>query len=122
MKALADKYSQAILLSTVEKAVSVVDLSREHDIPISTTYRRVHELEESGLIVVQRIVITDDGKKYDLYRASVKGVKVILGLGLVCVELEPNDDTVAKFMRVWCLKLDHSNSPSNKRAPVMPLT
>lgn len=101
LKALADEYSQAILLSTVEKAVSAVELSTKFNIPISTAYRRIHELEEVGLIAVERSVITDDGKRYDLYRSTVKGVKVIFGTGSVVVELEPNEDMVRKFMRIW---------------------
>ena len=101
LQALADEYSQTILISTIEKPMSAVELSIKHDIPISTAYRRVHELQEVGLIVVERCVITDDGKKYDVYRSTVKGVKVNLGLGSATVELEPNEDTVGKFMKLW---------------------
>ncbi len=42
-----------IILSTIPKEKSVEDLSKENDIPLSTCYRRVHEMLDGGLLLVQ---------------------------------------------------------------------
>ncbi len=101
LQALADEYSRSILLSTIQKAKSAVELSTEKNIPISTAYRRLHELQEAGLVAVERSVITDDGKKFDLYRSTVKSVAISFDLGATEVELIPNEDMVTKFVRLW---------------------
>ncbi|MGI0061653.1 MAG: ArsR family transcriptional regulator, partial [Nitrosotalea sp.] len=41
LEVMADKYSRAILESTIEMPKSVIDLSKECGVPISTAYRRV---------------------------------------------------------------------------------
>lgn len=101
LQALADDYSRKILASTIVVAKSVIDISREHNIPISTAYRRVHELLESGLLTIQRIIITDDGKKYEIYRSMVRNVTIQFERGAVQVFIEPNEDVVDKFTRLW---------------------
>jgi len=101
LQALSDQYSRAILLSIIEGSKSATELSSEGDIPISTTYRRVHELQEAGLVAVERTVVTEDGKKYELYRSTIRGIKIAFGPGTVEVELVPNEDIVGKFMRMW---------------------
>lgn len=101
LKALADEYSRSILLSTMQKAKSAVELSAEKNIPISTAYRRLHELQEAGLVAIERSTITEDGKKFDLYRSTVRSVSVSFNLGATEIELIPNEDMVAKFVRLW---------------------
>lgn len=101
LKALADEYSRSILLSTMQKAKSAVELSTEKNIPISTAYRRLHELQEAGLVAIERIIITEDGKKFDLYRSTVRSVSVSFNPGATEIELVPNEDMVAKFARLW---------------------
>ncbi len=101
LKALADEYSRIIILSTIQKAKSAIELSAEKNLPISTVYRRLHELQEARLVATERSVITEDGKKFDLYRSTVGGVSVSFALGATEVELVPNEDMVAKFVRLW---------------------
>ncbi len=101
LKALADEYSRKMLNASIQKARSVVELSREQNIPMSSAYRRVHEMIEAGLITVERSVVTDDGKRYDLYRSTVKDVSMRFGPGAVEIELTPNEDVISKFMRMW---------------------
>ena len=101
LQALADEYSRSILLSTIQKPKSAVELSTEKNIPISTAYRRLHELQEAGLVAVERIIITEDGKKFDLFRSTVKNVSISFNLGATEVELIPNEDMVTKFVRLW---------------------
>jgi len=92
MKALADEYSRAILASIMDKPKSVVEISMECNIPMSTAYRRVHELEEAGLVQVNGSIISSDGKRYYLYRSRIKAVRTIFGVDSLNVEIIPNEE------------------------------
>lgn len=92
LKALADEYSRQILASIMDRSKSVVDISTECKIPMSTAYRRIHDLEEVGLVQVNGSVISSDGKRYYLYRSKIKAVRAIFGLDSLNVEIIPNED------------------------------
>ncbi|MBI3859364.1 MAG: helix-turn-helix transcriptional regulator [Thaumarchaeota archaeon] len=101
MQGLADEYSRKILLSTIPTSKSVDDISRENDIPLSTCYRRVHELLDSQIIVVDKIIVTGDGKKYELLRAAYRSVTVSFEDGMMKVEAVINEDVAEKLRRLW---------------------
>ena len=101
VQSLADEYSRKILLSAIPSAKSVEDLSRENDIPLSTCYRRVHELLDAQIMVIERIVITPDGKKYELLRSAYRGVTVSFENGTMNVDAVINEDVAEKLRRLW---------------------
>ena len=92
LKALADEYSRTILTFVMDKPRSVIEISMECKIPMSTAYRRIHDLEESGLVQVMGSIISDDGKRYYLYRSKIKAVRTIFGVDSLEVEVIPNDE------------------------------
>ncbi|MFQ5970290.1 MAG: ArsR/SmtB family transcription factor [Nitrososphaerales archaeon] len=92
LKALADEYSRMILTFLMDKPRSVIEISTECKIPMSTAYRRIHELEESGLLQIMGSIISEDGKRYYLYRSKIKAVRTIFGVDSLEVEVIPNDD------------------------------
>ncbi|MFQ5838136.1 MAG: transcriptional regulator [Thermoplasmata archaeon] len=96
LKALADEYSSKILSSTAWKAVSVMDLVRDEGIPSTSAYRRIGELKDQGLLVVDRTIVTKDGKKYDLYKGTFREVTVTFRRGSVEVSAIPNRDVFEK--------------------------
>jgi DNA-binding Lrp family transcriptional regulator len=98
---LSDDYSTRILISAVLKGKSVEDLSRENDIPLSTCYRRVHELLEDGMLVVERIVVTPDGKKYELLRSAFKSMSLRLENGQIVVDAIENEEIADKLHEMW---------------------
>src|SRR3990172_837698 len=89
LRALADESSARILASTAFRSLSVMDLTREQSIPSSSAYRRVHELEAEGLLVVDRTVLTRDGKSYQMYKASFREVTVTFQAGRLVVQAAP---------------------------------
>jgi len=91
LKALSDDYSRTIMNATIEKPKSVVDLVKECDIPMTTAYRRIHELEENKILKVTGAIVTDDGKKYYLYQNRLKSVYVIFGLEELDVQIVENE-------------------------------
>ena len=101
VQGLADEYSRKIILSAIPKAKSVEDMSRENDIPLSTCYRRVHELLNSQILLVERIIVTPEGKKYELLRSSYRAVNVTFDGGVMKVEAVINEDVAEKLRRLW---------------------
>ena len=91
LKALSDEYSRTILNYTIEKPKSVVDIVKDCNIPMTTAYRRVHELEEGKILKVTGSIVTDDGKKYFLYQSRLKAIYVIFGLEHLDVQIVEND-------------------------------
>jgi len=89
LEILADKYSRAILEHTTEMPKSVIDLSNECSIPISTAYRRVQSLYQHKLLGISGS-INEDGKKYFLYKARIKSIVASFTNGLIEVEVVPN--------------------------------
>jgi len=91
LKALSDEYSRSIMNFTIEKPKSVVEIVKDCDIPMTTAYRRVNELEESKILKVTGSVVTDDGKKYFLYQNRLKSIYVIFGLEELDVQIVENE-------------------------------
>ncbi|MCA9813245.1 MAG: helix-turn-helix transcriptional regulator [Nitrosarchaeum sp.] len=91
LKALSDEYSRSIMNFTIEKPKSVVEIVKECDIPMTTAYRRVNELEENKILKVTGSVVTDDGKKYFLYQNRLKSIYVIFGLESLDVQIVENE-------------------------------
>jgi DNA-binding Lrp family transcriptional regulator len=101
VQSLADEYSRKILLSAIPAAKSVEDMSRENDIPLSTCYRRVHELLDAQILLVEKIIVTPDGKKYELLRSAYRAVNVTFDTGVMKVEAIVNEDVAEKLRRLW---------------------
>jgi len=101
IRALADDYSRKILLSTLDAAKSVEELSHTLEIPISTAYRRVNEMRQVGLLTVEKTILTDEGKKFELYRSSFRGINLRLEKGEIVVDVDLNEDVATRLSRLW---------------------
>lgn len=101
LQVLADEYSRKIFMSLIDRAESVNSISRVNNIPIATAYRRIAELEESGLLTIERGVLTEDGKRYDLYRSSFRQVNIFIENGRVEVDVIPIRDLISKLESMW---------------------
>lgn len=101
VQALSDEYSRKILLAAITSSKSVEDLSKENDIPLSTCYRRVHELLDSRILVVERIIVTPDGKRYEMLRSAYKTISVNFENGTMRIEVLVNEDVADKLRRLW---------------------
>jgi DNA-binding Lrp family transcriptional regulator len=91
LKALSDEYSRTIMNFTIAQPKSVVEIVKECDIPMTTAYRRVNELEENKILKITGSVVTDDGKKYFLYQNRLKSIYVVFGLEELDVQIVEND-------------------------------
>ena len=101
LEALADEQSAKILAATAFQPRSVMDLIRVEGIPSSSAYRRVHDLEANGLLVVARTVLMSDGKTYSVYKATFRELNVTFQAGALVVTATPNLDAVQKAFRLF---------------------
>jgi predicted ArsR family transcriptional regulator len=90
---LADDYSQKILVSTYAVPMSAQRLSKICQIPIAACYRRIHELEQAGLIAVDREKEVYKGRKVRLYRCRLRSatIKFLNGKFAVRYDCEPDN-------------------------------
>ncbi|MBX0297838.1 helix-turn-helix domain-containing protein [Halomicroarcula sp. F27] len=78
LDALDDADCRAILDATREQALTVKEVSEAHDLPLSTTYRKLDLLTEAGLLE-ERTRIRQSGKHANEYARLVDDVVISLG-------------------------------------------
>ncbi len=101
VQALADEYSRKILLKTIARAESISALSESQNIPLSTAYRRISEMREAGILIVEKTVLTGDGKKFELFRSAFRSVQIRLDQGELTIDAVLNEDVAARLSRLW---------------------
>jgi CTP-dependent riboflavin kinase len=97
LAALADEEIIKILDSAMYRSKSVNDVIKECDIPHTTAYRKIKWLLEEGLIVIDKVEITQDGKKLSLFRSVLKALNIKYEYNSVIIEAEQNLSIVEKI-------------------------
>ena len=87
-KIVTDEYSAKILVATYAQPMSAIGLSRKLDIPIAACYRRIHSLEEAGLLRMNERALTRQGKRISLYQSCLKNAYIFLENGKLRVRFE----------------------------------
>lgn len=101
LRALADEHGVQLLLALSGRPKSIPEVVKELGLPVTSTYRRVHALTASGLVLKVRGTLTEDGKWCDFYRSLVREVNMRFeGTGLV-LELVPNEGMADRLVRLW---------------------
>ena len=90
LRAMLDDQSRLILTSTMLVPKSVIEITRDQKIPVTSAYRKVKELKQYGLLKVERIVLTEDGKKYELLRSAIRAASVQFDRGSLGVDVTAN--------------------------------
>lgn len=101
LAAMGDDGALAILESTTNRACSAMQIIHECKLPPSSVYRRIGEFVNAGLLSVDRIVITKEGKKFSLYRSTVREIRAEYRDGKFELDITPNEDVVSKLTRLW---------------------
>ena len=73
LNCMSDLFLREILFSTVDEPMSVLQISKENNIPLRTTYRKVQYLLDSRLLKVSG-AISDSGKKFFLYKSRIRSI------------------------------------------------
>src|SRR5215813_12415663 len=93
---LADNEMMKILDSAMKQSKSVNEILKETHISHSTGWRKIKWLLNEGLVILDKIIITPDGKKFSLYHSTLKSISVKYEDTNVVVEAEPNSDITKK--------------------------
>ena len=96
LAALADIELQKILDAAMFNSKSVNQIIRDTGIPHTTAYRKIRWLLEEKLLVVDKIEITEEGKKSSLLRTVLKSFNVRYEYNNVVIEADQNFDTLKK--------------------------
>lgn len=75
--ALDDPDCRKLLEATTDEALTAQELVERCDVPRSTTYRKVEQLTEAGLLE-ERVRIRQDGKHASEYRRTFEDVTISL--------------------------------------------
>ena len=76
---------------------SVNQIIQESNLSHSTAYRKIRWRVEERLLIVDKIEITEDGKKSSLFRTILKSFIVKYEHNNVVIEAEQNFDTLRKI-------------------------
>jgi hypothetical protein len=85
---IADEYASRILRATYQHPMSVQQLSRKCNIPIAVAYRRIGDMESSGLVRCVRQEEVYRGKKVKFYSCAVRLVKYSFDEGDFSIEVD----------------------------------
>jgi hypothetical protein len=99
--AMGDDCALAILESTTNKACSAMEIIHERKLPPSSVYRRISEFVDAGLLTVDRMIVTKEGKKFSLYRSTIREMRAEYRSGNFELDVTPNEDVVSKLTRLW---------------------
>ncbi len=89
MEIISDKYCRLILKTTMHKPKSAMEIASESKIPISTVYRRLQTLYDNKLVKISGS-ISEDGKKYFLYKSKVKAISISCDCNNLEITIVPN--------------------------------
>ncbi len=91
IEALADAQSRSILFSIIKQGKTAMELSEEHRIPLSSVYKKISDLEEIALVKVDKWILSDNGKKFKLYKSRISKADVSIRKPEPVIILTPND-------------------------------
>lgn len=101
MKALSNPSLRKMLVLLSHEPKSVSSLAVAMSIPLSTAYNHLHELMDAGLVAVARVLITDEGKRTEVYKSVAKEVRTYVETENLVVEILPIEDEASRFYRLW---------------------
>src|SRR5207245_6868385 len=97
LAALADTELQKILDASMYQSKSINQIILETKVSHTTAYRKIKWLIEEKLLIVDKIEITEEGKKSSLFRTVLKSFNVKYEYNNVVIESEQNVDTLKKI-------------------------
>jgi len=90
---IPDKTGCKIITSVTNIPKTVSQISRENNIPQSSTYKKIKKLLNLGLVTIERVNIDEKGKRVIFYRSKIKSLEINLQAGDVFVKYNTEDVT-----------------------------
>jgi hypothetical protein len=91
LKELFNGFSYKILLSTIDEPKTVFQICNENDIAVSSTYKKIRRLKDSGILSIDKIVINEKGKKVVFYKSKIQSIELMLNNQGVIWQLKKNE-------------------------------
>jgi hypothetical protein len=76
---------------------SVYDIIMETKMPHTTAYRKIKWLVDNKLLVIDRISISEEGKRYSLFHSVFRSINVKYENNKIVIEAEQNIDPVDRL-------------------------
>jgi predicted transcriptional regulator len=90
LEALADLQSRSILFSIIKEGKTALELSEKYRIPLSSVYKKISDLEQLALIRVDKWVLSDNGKKFKVYKSRISRAEISIKKPEPIIILSPN--------------------------------
>jgi predicted transcriptional regulator len=90
LEALADLQSRSILFSIIKEGKTALELSEKYRIPLSSVYKKISDLEELALVRVDKWVLSDNGKKFKVYKSRISRAEISIKKPEPSIILSPN--------------------------------
>jgi DNA-binding transcriptional ArsR family regulator len=90
LTALADPEAVSIINSTMNQSKSVSDIIRETNVPHTTAYRKIKWLVDEKLLVIDKVLINDEGKKYSLFHSIFRSIIVKYENNKILIDADQN--------------------------------
>ena len=97
LTALADKEMLKILNLSMYNSKSVNDIITESDISYTTVYRKIKWLVDKELLVVDKMNLSLEGKKFTTFRSVLRSIVMRYKQNEIIVEAEKNVDLIGKI-------------------------
>ena len=78
LKEVAEIVACKIVTSTMYSAKTVLQISNENKLPLSSTYKKINSLCKAGILYVDRASIDHSGKKVHYYKSRIKTIEACL--------------------------------------------
>jgi predicted transcriptional regulator len=90
LEALADAQSRSILFSIIKEGKTALELSEKYRIPLSSVYKKISDLENLALVRVEKWVLSDNGKKFKVYKSRISQAEISIKKPEPIITLSPN--------------------------------
>ena len=100
LSVLADEYSRKILSILTKNELNAQEISNQLGIPTSTTYRKIENLENLGLVKKTKVIRTLEGLDESYYKSLVSGIDVKFKEGEISCKIE-RFSMDEKIQRLW---------------------
>src|SRR2546427_853720 len=98
---LTDEYSAEILLATYKRKISAPEINQRYGIPIAACYRKIRILEEVGLIQCVERILTQKGKRKNLYTSCLRNAYIFFENGKLRARFQLATGQVKDFGGDW---------------------
>lgn len=93
IESLTNVCTRAVLFSVKEKSKDATQIADELNLSLSTVYKTLANLEDLTLVVVDKFVISEEGKKIKLYKSRIGKVEISMSNMEPVLSLYPNKNT-----------------------------